>query len=113
MERLNEIGKPSTFACPDCNGVLWELDDTEPPRYRCHTGHAFSLRTLEATQAGAMEEALWGAIRALEQREGVLRKLAEHGRSIGADADALRTEAEAEDAAEQAAHLRHMTTKDA
>ena len=112
MEQLNGIGRPSTFACPDCDGVLWELDDTEPARYRCHTGHAFSLRTLEATQAGATEEALWGAIRALEQREGLLRKLAEHGRSNGAEADALRTEAEAEDAAQRAAHLRQMTTKD-
>jgi dihydrolipoamide dehydrogenase len=85
METLNEIGKPSMFACPDCDGALWEVGDSSPPRYRCHTGHAFSLRSLEATQSDATEEALWGAIRALEQREGVLRKLAEHGRSIGAE----------------------------
>jgi two-component system chemotaxis response regulator CheB len=108
METLNEIGKPSMFACPDCDGVLWELGDSSPPRYRCHTGHAFSLRSLEATQSDATEEALWGAIRALEQREGVLRKLAEHGRSIGAEQDARRSEAEADEAAQQAKRLHAM-----
>jgi two-component system chemotaxis response regulator CheB len=78
MEKLNDIGAPSTFACPDCNSVLWQLHGAGPPRYRCHTGHAFTLRSLEETQAVAAEEALWRAIRALEQREGLLRKLAEY-----------------------------------
>ena len=108
METLNEFGKPSMFACPDCDGVLWEVGDANPPRYRCHTGHAFSLRSLEATQSSATEEALWGAIRALEQREGLLRKLAEHGRSIGAENDARRSEAEADEAAQQAQRLHEM-----
>ncbi len=35
METLNEFGKPSMFACPDCDGVLWEVGDANPPRYRC------------------------------------------------------------------------------
>ena len=111
MEHLNAIGAPSTFACPDCDGVLWQLHGADPPRYRCHTGHAFSLRTLEETQAGAAEEALWGAIRALEQREALLRKLAEHGRSNGAQTDALRSEAEAEATAQQVARLRLMVVE--
>jgi len=108
METLNDIGKPSTFACPDCDGVLWEVGDARPPRYRCHTGHAFSLRSLEATQSGAAEAALWGAIRALEQREGLLRKLAEHGRSIGEEEDARRREVEADETAEHARRLQEM-----
>ena len=108
MKTLNDIGKPSTFACPDCDGVLWEVGDADPPRYRCHTGHAFSLRSLEATQSGTAEEALWGAIRALEQREGLLRKLAEHGRAIGAEEDARRREAQADATAEQARRLQEM-----
>jgi two-component system chemotaxis response regulator CheB len=108
MERLNHIGKPSMFACPDCDGVLWEMDDAKPPRYRCHTGHAFSLRTLEETQSSKTEDALWGAIRALEQRESLLRALARYSRSSGAEEDAKRTEAEAEETALQAARLQRM-----
>ncbi|MEO7709547.1 MAG: chemotaxis protein CheB, partial [Caldimonas sp.] len=102
METLHDIGRPSTFPCPDCDGVAWEVDNADPPRHRCHTGHAFSLRFLEATQSGTAEAALWGTIRALEQREGLLRKLAEHGRSIGAEEDARRREAQADATAEQA-----------
>jgi two-component system chemotaxis response regulator CheB len=111
MEKLNDIGAPSTFACPDCNSVLWQLHGAGPPRYRCHTGHAFTLRTLEETQAVAAEEALWRAIRALEQREGLLRKLAEYGRSTGAEADALRSEEQAEETAQQVSRLRRMVVK--
>jgi two-component system chemotaxis response regulator CheB len=108
MERLNEIGKPSMFACPDCDGVLWGINDSGPARYRCHTGHAFTLRTLERSQAGSTEQALWGAIRALEQREGVLRKLAEHRRATGSEADARRREQEADASAQQAGRLHRM-----
>jgi two-component system chemotaxis response regulator CheB len=105
MERLNQIGKPSMFACPDCDGVLWQIDDSKLPRYRCHTGHAFSLRTLEETQSSKTEDALWGAIRALEQRESLLRALARQSRSSGAEEDAKRSEAEADETALQAARL--------
>ncbi|NJL34749.1 MAG: hypothetical protein HC893_13980, partial [Chloroflexaceae bacterium] len=34
-------GKPSPFACPDCNGILWEIQDGPLVRYRCRIGHAF------------------------------------------------------------------------
>ena len=108
MEKLNEIGKPSMFACPDCDGVLWEIGASNPPRYRCHTGHGFSLRSLEETQRGRTEDSLWGAIRALEQREGVLRALAQQSRTNGAEADARRSDAEADEAALQASRLQAL-----
>ena len=108
MENLDAIAKPSSFACPDCDGVLWEINDTDPPRYRCHTGHAFSLRSLEHTQAAATEDAVWGAVRALQQRELMLRRLAEHERKVGADADADRYETRAEEAGRHAELLSRL-----
>ena len=108
IDNLNVIGTPSTFACPDCNGVLWEVKDTKPSRFRCHTGHAFSLRSLEATQATAAEDALWGALRALQMREEVLRRLAAQTLSAGADAEARRIEAKADEAARHARSLRDL-----
>ena len=68
---------------PDCHGVLWKIEDSHPARYRCHTGHAFSIRTLEHTQAAASEEALWSSIRALKEREVTLRRLAENACTDG------------------------------
>jgi two-component system chemotaxis response regulator CheB len=77
MQDLRTIAQPSTFSCPDCGGVLFELDDRSPVRYRCHTGHAFSLLTLLASLEQMTDVALWAAVRALREKEGLLRRLAE------------------------------------
>jgi two-component system chemotaxis response regulator CheB len=47
MENLSAVGKPSSLTCPHCGGGLWEVNGPRPLRYRCHTGHAFSARSLE------------------------------------------------------------------
>jgi two-component system chemotaxis response regulator CheB len=86
VENLKTIAKPSVFSCPDCGGVLFELDDPQPVRYRCHTGHAFSIRSLAATQEEVTDAALWSSLRALQEKEGMLRRLA---RMQGMDAPAV------------------------
>lgn len=55
MENLVAVGTPSSLTCPDCGGGLWEVKDAKPLRYRCHTGHAFSARSLENAQTDAAE----------------------------------------------------------
>src|SRR5262249_27452786 len=47
---MSKLGKLSPFTCPSCRGSLWELQDGELTRYRCHTGHAFSADSLLADQ---------------------------------------------------------------
>jgi len=76
-------GTPSSFGCPDCGGVLWELSDSELIRFRCRTGHAFSVDSLLARQSDALEEALWSAVRALEERASLSRRMAERMRLRG------------------------------
>jgi two-component system chemotaxis response regulator CheB len=83
MENLEAIGKHSSLVCPECTGSLWELQDNQPLRYRCHTGHAYSLQSLAYHQRVSTEATLWSAVRALQDRELVLRKMAGHSRSIG------------------------------
>jgi two-component system, chemotaxis family, protein-glutamate methylesterase/glutaminase len=72
MSHLQKIGRPSTFTCPDCGGSLWHIKNADPSRYRCHTGHAFSLSTLENAHAGEVDVAMWSALRALQEREKIL-----------------------------------------
>ena len=48
-------------------------------RYRCHTGHAFTRDSLIAEQTTEMEDALYSAVRAVEEKALVLRKLATIG----------------------------------
>jgi two-component system chemotaxis response regulator CheB len=77
MDDLEQIGELSSLTCPECNGALWEIHAERPLRYRCHTGHAFTAKVLEALQSDAVEDAIWGAIRALHEQERLFSKLAE------------------------------------
>ena len=110
MQNLDAIGTPSKITCPDCSGVLWEIRDSQPRRYRCHTGHAYTQRTLEHTQGTRTDDALWIALRALQERETLLRALAGASRQRSLDAEAARLEAEAEHAQVHARHLQRMVT---
>ena len=80
---MNRIGTLSPFTCPACRGALWELQDGDLLRYRCHTGHAYSKDTLITDQTAAVEEALYSALRAVEEKALALRRLGERaaGRS--------------------------------
>lgn len=69
------LGELSPFTCPSCRGSLWELRNGDLMRYRCHTGHAFSRDTLLADQTVAIEEALYVALRAVEEKANALRRL--------------------------------------
>jgi len=75
-EDMTEFGSPTAFACPSCHGALWEFHDGDLSRYRCHTGHAFSPESMLAEQSYAIEEALYSALRALEEKATALRRLA-------------------------------------
>lgn len=66
----------SPFSCPTCHGVLFELPGAPAPRFRCRVGHAWSPAALEAEQAHAADEALWAAVRALEEKADLVHRLA-------------------------------------
>ncbi len=108
MEELEQVASPSTLVCPDCKGTLWEIRGAKPPRYRCHTGHGFSLRSLAAVQHEATENALWSAVRALQEKEVLLRKIADLDRSAGDEAHARQAETEADQLRAQADALRAL-----
>lgn len=82
MEDLDGLGKRVPLTCPECGGSLWEMENGGP-RYRCHTGHAFSLNSLAAEQAIQVEAALWAGLRRLEESERLSRHMEEFARSRG------------------------------
>jgi len=83
MDDLEKIGKPSSLTCPECAGALWEVGHKGPIRYRCHTGHAFTARVLETLQRDTVEDAIWGAVRALHEQERLFSKLSDRERQAG------------------------------
>lgn len=85
MENPHRPGAPSGFACPACGGALWELRDGELIRYRCRVGHAWSPDSLLAEQSGAVETALWSALRALEERAALAQNMSHRAAQRGSD----------------------------
>jgi two-component system, chemotaxis family, protein-glutamate methylesterase/glutaminase len=79
-ESERKPGIPSAVACPDCRGVLWEIQEGDLLRFRCRTGHAFSPETLLSAQSEAIETALWEALRAIEERLALRRRLVQQAR---------------------------------
>jgi two-component system, chemotaxis family, protein-glutamate methylesterase/glutaminase len=75
---LSQIAVPSTFTCPECSGTLWRVSDSGLVRYRCHTGHAYSLKSLSAGRRDDVERSLLDAVRALRERELTSLALGEH-----------------------------------
>jgi two-component system chemotaxis response regulator CheB len=75
------VGKPSVFGCPECGGVLWEIHQGGLLRFRCRVGHAYTAQHLKAEQRQVIESALWAALRALEERASLFRRLAARARS--------------------------------
>jgi two-component system, chemotaxis family, protein-glutamate methylesterase/glutaminase len=101
-------GAPSPYSCPDCGGVLWELQDGEILRFRCRVGHAYTSETLTAQQATAVEHALWSALRALEEQAAVRRRLAQRMRRLGHHSSADRFEQRVIELENQAQSVRDL-----
>jgi len=72
-----DMGKVSQYTCPDCHGVLVQIEEGPVVRFRCHTGHAFSLQTLLAELSDSIDKGLWDAIRSIEERVLLLRQTSE------------------------------------
>jgi two-component system chemotaxis response regulator CheB len=82
-DRHVQPGTPSTMSCPECHGVLWEIQDQELVKFRCRVGHAYSAEALLVHQAEQLEAALWAGLRALEEHTALARRLAARANSRG------------------------------
>jgi two-component system chemotaxis response regulator CheB len=101
-------GAPSGLTCPHCLGALWEIRDGAQPRYRCRTGHAFTQEALFVEQAEYVERALWAALRALEEKAAMLRRMSSRANDRGAHGTAARFGRKAETTVNEAVVLRSL-----
>ncbi|HVV71141.1 MAG TPA: chemotaxis protein CheB [Verrucomicrobiae bacterium] len=76
-------GPPMPLVCPECHGPLWELKDGKLASYECLVGHRYSLESLLQAHAEDLESALWIALRAVEERVNLQKRLAEQSRASG------------------------------
>ena len=99
---------PSVYSCPECGGVLWEVKSDSMLRFRCRTGHAYSADSLLAEQTSNLEDALWSALRAIEESGSLARRLAERAHKRGFGLSEAQFVRQAEDADQRASVIRDV-----
>ena len=107
-EMKEEFGMASGLTCPDCGGALWEIQDGDLTRYRCHVGHQFTTEGLDAEQQNGVESALWSAVRVLEEHAELRKRLATRAEAAGLDAVSSGFSRSADDSQQQAHTIRQL-----
>ena len=82
-------GEQLPFACPECNGPMWEIKEGNLSRFECFVGHAFSPESLSEEHTEALERALWTAIRKLKERVVLHQELIKRKRPNQAEAELI------------------------
>ncbi|WP_022826304.1 chemotaxis protein CheB [Hymenobacter norwichensis] len=71
-------GQLTSFTCPECHGALTQLIEGQLLRYRCHTGHAYTVSALLGEVTQSVEGFLYQAMRGMEETHMLLRTLEKH-----------------------------------
>ena len=76
MSSEDRLGELSPYNCPDCNGVLWRIEDGPLSRFRCHTGHGYTQASLAERQDELLEQSMYDTLRSLREKAQMMRDLA-------------------------------------
>jgi two-component system chemotaxis response regulator CheB len=96
---LGRIASQTPVPCPDCKGPTWLFGDEKARRYRCYQGHVISAHQVLKREDVEIQNAMWSAVRALNDRASTLETLA-------ADSDRLGSTDIAQSYAERAREAR-------
>lgn len=108
MQNDDRPGNPSAYSCPECGGVLWEIEEGELVRFRCRVGHAYSPESVLSAQDEVLEDALWSAMKTLEESARLSKRLAASERARGHDWMAKRFEEKEAEARERVEVIRRF-----
>jgi two-component system, chemotaxis family, protein-glutamate methylesterase/glutaminase len=72
------MGELTPFTCPECHGALTQLKEGKIIRFRCHTGHAYTISALLSEVSTNVEAILWEAMQNLEETTMLLNRLGQH-----------------------------------
>lgn len=109
-EKMESLGPPSMFSCPECGGPLWEVGGGELDRFRCRVGHSYTAEHLINEQDGEIEDALYSALNTLHENALISERLAERARSQGGAKTVEQFERRAEETRRKADALARLLT---
>jgi two-component system, chemotaxis family, protein-glutamate methylesterase/glutaminase len=112
MQQDERPGQPSAYSCPDCGGVLWEIEEGSFTRYRCRVGHAYAPETMLSAQDERLEEALWTALKTLEESARLSHRLAASEGGRGHDWIMKRFRQREQEARDQAEVIRRFLARE-
>jgi two-component system, chemotaxis family, protein-glutamate methylesterase/glutaminase len=101
-------GRATGLSCPACDGGLWLDDSDGRETFRCRIGHEYSPETFLHDQSRQVERALWIALRAVEERAALHRRVADRLSRRGSTVNAARFARRADDAVQEAFTLRQL-----
>lgn len=107
MNEVN-IGPASGFGCPNCGGVLFTVPDDAVLRFRCRIGHGWTAAALHRNHDESTESALGAALRALEEKSALSRRLADRAEAEGRPLSVLQFREAAESADRSAKELNRL-----
>jgi two-component system chemotaxis response regulator CheB len=110
--RIMEL-KPTPYTCPSCHGVMFEIPEGDRRRFRCHTGHGYTIGALLPKLVEDSEDMLWNAVRAVEEAITLCREAAGDLRQNGEAAAAQALLDRAQRANAKLELLRGLTLEDA
>ncbi|HST06191.1 MAG TPA: chemotaxis protein CheB [Chloroflexia bacterium] len=109
---LDKIGTPSHYACPDCHGTLWQIHDGDLVRFRCRVGHAYTAESMITVHTESVENALYAALRALEESASLSRQLARNARQRGLESAAVGMDIKAAETEQQTTLVRGLLIRE-
>ncbi|MEG9526981.1 MAG: chemotaxis protein CheB [Hyphomicrobiales bacterium] len=80
---IGRLGSPAALSCPQCGGVLSTMKDGKPLRFRCQVGHGYTAELVAKEQENSVDEAMRVALRIIEERAELVRRMAADGREAG------------------------------
>ncbi|MFC7478661.1 chemotaxis protein CheB [Dankookia sp. GCM10030260] len=108
MEGEHTLKRPTTLTCPTCGGAVGQSSVDSLPYFECHTGHRFAAPDMGEAQFVQMDQALEVALRVLNERTELCRRLAEAARGRGQVLSAGRWDAAVSEAEQRTRVMRRF-----
>ena len=107
-ERAFFTDLPAFETSSECGGSIWQIGTEEPLRFRCHIGHSFTADIFLSEQTQNVDNALWSAVRAMEEKVTFSRQMAERMKNYNLQQAATKYEDHAQSLDEEVSLIRQI-----